>query len=168
VNTNQIIEDLLTREGEGTPPYLNKNDAGGRTSWGISERAHPEAWRPGPPTREQAAAIYRRVYIAPFFALAKIPSTDRLVAVLIDDAVMSGVSSAIKRLQFILGLEMDGIIGPKTIQALKWFGANDIIVQRYVVERAVRISRLVQQRPSDLPFLTGWITRILSFLPEVK
>jgi lysozyme family protein len=157
---DQILDGILDREGEGKPPYLVPGDAGGRTAWGISERSHPEAWQSGPPSRAQARDIYTKQYVYPFY---QIPY-EALKMALIDDAVLSGISAAIKRLQIVLGVVPDGIIGIQTIAAIQRWSPTPL-VKAYVVERAIRLTRLVQRRPSDLPFLTGWITRILSFLP---
>jgi lysozyme family protein len=106
-----IIDGILDREQQGTPPYLAPGDAGGRTSWGISERAHPEAWRYGVPTRADARAIYATQYVRPFDRLTTAGADDRLRVAVIDDAVMSGVDAATKRLQVVLGVVPDGIEG---------------------------------------------------------
>ena len=169
MNVNKILDDLLIREGPGDPAkgYLSKNDAGGRTNWGISERAHPEEWIHGPPTKERARQVFLTEYVQPFFGLASVIS-DRLIDALIDDGVMRGVDAAIKRFQWVLGVPPDGDIGPITIAAAKAYPGNgNTLLQRYVVERVIRITRLVQQRPTDLTNLTGWVDRILKFLPEV-
>lgn len=162
MTTDDIINDILEREQEGTPPYLVPGDAGGRTSWGISEVHHPEAWVNGPPTRLQAFAIYEAEYVAPFAAL---DVDDMLRATLVDDAVLSGVSAAIKRLQAVLGIDMDGVIGAVT-KRLAALQDPDILLTRYTCERVIRLTRLVQKRTSDLPFLTGWVSRALLFLPH--
>lgn len=167
MNTNKILDDLLDREGPGDPAtgYLAKNDAGGRTNWGISERAHPEEWVHGPPSKTRAREVMLKTYIIPFFPLTVV-GNDRLIEALIDDGVMSGVVSAIKRLQWVVGSDMDGVVGRKTVEAVKAQSGNRLL-QRFVVERVIRITRLVQRRPTDLINLTGWCTRILKFLPEV-
>ncbi len=156
----EIIEGILLREGPGVPPYLAKDDAGGRTSWGISERSYPQEWVNGPPSKERARAIYEKIYVEPFEDLRQIDEPLRVCC--IDDAVMSGVNAAIKRLQHVLNVPMDGKLGSMTVRAALVQGE---VLKKYVVERAVRITRLVERRPSDLTNLTGWITRILGFLP---
>lgn len=166
LDVDSIIDDILEREGAGTPPYLTANDKGSRTSWGISAKAHPDAWRPGPPTKAQARAIYQREYVKPFDALFDVTSGGVLAA-LIDDAVLSGVTTAIKRLQAVLRVTIDGVIGPQTMAAVERIPPNRL-QQRLVVNRAIRIARLVQSDVSTLSFLTGWITRVLSLLPEVE
>jgi len=163
MNTTAVLDGILEREGPGTPPYQALNDRGGRTAWGISERAHPEAWRPGPPTKAQAREILVSYYVAPFQPLRGYLQ-DELFEAVVDDAVMSGASAAMKRLQWVLGMDMDGVAGPKTIEAVK-VQNGPRLQRRYVVERAIRIARLVQHDPTQVTNLVGWITRVLSFLP---
>ncbi len=158
---DDILEGILRREGEGVPPYDDPVDRGGRTSWGISERAHPEAWDPGPPNREQARAIYTQVYVAPFDGLVGLP--DRVRTALIDDGVLSGVETAIRSLQRVLGVREDGILGPQTIGALSAW-EDDRLLLRLVQRRAHRLARIVEREPDQARFVVGWIDRALSLL----
>lgn len=170
MTAEEIIEGILEREGPGAPPYWRPGDAGGRTAFGISERAHPEAWLDGPPSRETARAIYRAVYVAPFDSLVGRVGEPLRVA-LIDDAVMSGVVTVIKRLQVVLGgltangIKIDGILGPNTREAAAKQDQS-VLLTRYTIERVIRLTRIVQRRPTDLVNLTGWVTRALLFLPH--
>ena len=81
----------------------------------------------------------------------------------IDSAVLSGPLIASKDLQRVLGVTVDGIIGPKTLAAITRDGAA-VVAQRMVVERSLRLARHVQQHPDQLVFLVGWLSRALSFL----
>lgn len=108
---DKALELVLEHEGG----YVDHpDDPGGRTIYGISERSHPDAWRAGIPTREQAAAIYRRDYWDRC-------GCDRLppaVAVIVfDAAVNQGAAWAAKTLQRVLGVAQDGVIGPVTAAA---------------------------------------------------
>ncbi len=164
MNTTQVLDGILEREGPGHPPtYLAVNDKGGRTAWGISERAHPKAWQPGPPTKAQAREILVNLYIPPFQPLRGYLE-DEIFAALLDDAVLSGVAAAMKRFQWVLGMDMDGIAGPKMIEAVR-VQNGPRLQRRYVVERAIRICRLVAADPTQTTNLVGWMTRILGFLP---
>ena len=163
MTADDLIDGVLTREGPGTPPYLDAADNGGRTAWGISERAHPEAWQPGPPTREQARVIYWTAYVQPFAAL---DVDDHIRTALVDDAVLSGVGASIRLLQQIVGTTPDGRIGPETLARV---GAQarangGRLLVRLVQGRAHRLARLVQTDPTQLRFLTGWIDRALHLL----
>ena len=112
-----------------------------------------------------ARVIYFHQYVAPFDVLAEYGVDERIRVVLIDDGVLSGVVSAIRRLQVVLGVVADGRIGTQTIAAAMNYQPSAALVTAYCVERAVRLARLVQHEPKNLPFLVGWISRALSFLP---
>ena len=63
-----------------------------------------------------------------------------------DDGVLSGVQTAIKRLQHVLGVAINGVLGVQTLSALAW-GHPTALLQRYVVERTIRLARQVQHDP---------------------
>lgn len=160
---DDVLDGVLEREGEGVPPYSDPKDSGGRTRWGISERAHPEAWKSGPPTQEMARQIYAREYVAPFDGLRDVHIDERVRVALIDDAVLSGVKTSIRSLQRVLGVEIDGWIGPETITAAIQADGQWLLI-RLVQARALRIARIVQNDSSQLKYLAGWITRCFGML----
>jgi lysozyme family protein len=153
-----IIDDLLKREGGLVD---NPADKGGRTAYGISEKANPQAWADGKVTSEEAKALYTKKYIqGPGFD--KLPD-DKLRTQLIDFGVNSGPGIAIIRLQEIIGVETDGVLGPHTVAALSKFN-SDAVNNALVIARIRMICRIVKKNPSQLAFLLGWIDRALSFL----
>lgn len=165
-----IIDDIIRREG-GDVETNDPADSGGRTKYGISERAHPEAWADGDVTRPEARAIYEKVYIlAEKFNLIKnIPLQHQVV----DFGVPHGADKATRLLQQILGVEIDGSIGPKTLEAIdkypggKLFGVEvPGIVLLNLAFRDARIiydATIVKRRPKDLKFLLGWVKRAQEF-----
>lgn len=150
-----LIGDIIKREGGYT------NDLGGRTEYGISERANPEAWADNKVTEEEARQIYTQKYlVGPGFDQI---ADEHLRSQLVDFGVNSGPSIAIKALQEILGVEVDGVLGPATIGAMKlvepaWLN-NQIMASRLRL-----FARLVSKRPSQVKFLVGWVNRALEFL----
>ena len=89
-------------------------DPGGLTNWGISQRSYPnEDIRSL--NVDRARAIYLRDYWGPAGCDA-VP--DAIKADLFDMAVNAGVKTAIKALQRAVGEVQDGVIGPRTLQAL--------------------------------------------------
>lgn len=162
MTTDELIDGILKREGENGPDYIDPNDSGGRTSWGISERAHPDAWKNGPPTRAAARAIYETLYVAPFISLRG-AVVESVRAVVIDDAVLSGRVAAVKRLQHIAGAAEDGILGMKTLNALRVMDQVQLL-HRLITDRTVFLVRLAIENPKDLKWLAGWVIRSLSFL----
>lgn len=154
------LDDLITKEIQlegGATATKVEGDKGGRTQYGISESANPEAWRDNKVTEEEARAIYMQRYvIGPGFD--KIPDA-KLQAQMVDFGVTSGPQVAIHYLQEVLGVSTDHILGPKTLQAL-----NASTNSKLVGARIQMIARIVAKNPSQLKFLVGWITRALEFL----
>jgi lysozyme family protein len=165
VTVDELLDGILEREGPGTPPYLDPADRGGRTAWGIDERSHPEAWRNGPPSSHDAKVIYAKQYVQPFAPLVDAGLNDRVRIALVDDAVLSGVVTAIRTLQQVLGVTVDGIIGPETIAALVAHqDANGWLLMELVKRRAHRLARIVERDHTQARFVVGWIDRCLSLL----
>lgn len=159
---DKIIDGVLEREG-GSKFTDDKNDPGGRTQWGISERSNPEAWKDGKVTEEEARTIYRKKYVEyPKFHL--IPDTHaKLREQLIDFGVHSGPAVAIQKVQGLVGAKADGIIGPKTLAAIRATDPRELNNQ-LVVERLRLIGRIVQRNPKQLDKLVGFINRACEFL----
>jgi lysozyme family protein len=154
MTVDQIIEGVLEREKEGTPPYFTPGDRGGRTSWGISERYHPEAWRNGPPTREMAKQIYIMEYAAPF-----IKFYDQLRTQLVDIAVLHGVSRAWR----LLNRTVHGVDTPQPMASIDAIPTR-LVNNALVAERLAFIDKLTDFHSSQKKFEEGWESRALSFL----
>lgn len=157
MTTDDLITSILVAEGK---PSANPLDAGGRTAFGIAERANPAAWLHGPPTEAEARALYAQKYVAgPGFTDLPTP----LQAQMVDFGVTSGPYIAISKLQAILRVPIDGRMGPATLGAL---ATHDLrIVNNALVAARVRmIGKLVHGKPSQVTFLAGWLDRALQFL----
>jgi lysozyme family protein len=155
---NKIIDDILRREGGAVD---HPADKGGRTNFGIAERSHPEAWADGKVTEDEARAIYLKKYVVgPGFDRVADPL---LMAHLVDFGVNSGPSIAIQKLQSILGVKVDGVLGPKTLDALSARDAREVN-NLLVGERIKMIGRIVLKDRSQLAFLNGWLNRCCEFL----
>ena len=154
-----VIDEILAREGPDTHDPI---DRGGRTSRGISERAHPEAWADGSVSEAEARAIYETKYITG-------PGFDRvpfepLRNQLIDFGVTSGPALATSKLQAILGVDIDGTLGPQTLTAIVHFEDPRRLNNLLVSSRIGMIGRLVTKSPAQMKFLNGWIARAISFM----
>jgi lysozyme family protein len=155
---SDIIDDIIVREG---PPTNDPTDAGGRTAYGISERANPEAWADNKVTEAEAREIYLRKYVRwPRFD--QITDSD-LQAQLVDFGVNSGPMIATKKLQEIVGTDQDGVIGPATLTALSIMNVA-LVNNELVKSRLKMICRIVQKNPSQIKYLLGWVNRALEFL----
>lgn len=155
-----VIDDVIAREGGGKVTN-NPIDKGGRTQYGISERSNPEAWADGKVTADEARAIYIRKYVeGPGFDKITDP---QLRNQLIDFGVNSGPAVAIQKLQAIVGVTTDGVVGPDTLAALSKLHPDDVC-NSLVAARIRMICKIVQKNPSQLQFLLGWCDRALQFL----
>jgi lysozyme family protein len=163
MTVEEIINGILDREKEQKPPYLAKGDRGGRTNWGISERAHPEVWMSGPPDRARAYRVYLNEYVKPWDWVTYEP----LKVQLIDCGVLHGQSRAVKLLQQTVGVTVDGKAGIMTRHAVN--GCVDSWTERLlnnalVAFRLKFIDELSDASKSQKINEEGWENRSLLFL----
>lgn len=109
----------------------NPNDPGGATNKGVTIGTFRAYVKPGGTvedlrniTNQQVATVYYRHYWAKVNAQALPSGIDYAV---FDFAVNSGPNRAVKYLQAVLRVEVDGRVGPKTIAAAEKADARDVI-----------------------------------------
>ena len=169
-----LIDELLEREGG----YVNHPaDRGGPTCFGITEavaRAHGYRGAMRNLPREEAAAIYRRLYwLRPRFNEVG-ERSPRLAAELFDTGANMGPAVAATFLQRALtalnrngkdysDLMPDGRIGQATLAALDAFLAargkhgETILLRALEALQGERYLRLAERRPANEAFLYGWL-----------
>jgi len=151
---NKAIDIVLHHEGG----YVNNpNDTGGETNFGISKRAYPYL-NIAELTREQAAEIYERDYWEKC-RCDYIPIGLDLCVV--DFAVNAGVSRASKVLQETVGAEPDGIIGSKTLRAVKEADVLGTIIHYHRLRQDY-----YESLDSFIHFGSGWTRRNNEILKE--
>ncbi|MBV5297859.1 MAG: glycoside hydrolase family 108 protein [Rhodoferax sp.] len=159
MNFDQAFEKLLGREGG----YSNhRADKGGQTNWGITEavaRAQCYYGSMQDLTQFQAKAIYRQCYWTPLLA-DQLPAEVRFDV--FDGAVNSGVTQSTKWLQRALGVDDDGIIGPRTLAAAALVPGG-VLKAQYNGHRLAFMASL----PNWVDFGKGWARRIAKNLVEV-
>lgn len=147
-NFDKAFELVVGVEGG----YVNDpRDPGGRTIYGITERDHPDLWRAGPPTLEQAKARYKRDYWDDVRG-DELPWP--LSLFVFDAAVNQGADAAVRVLQKTLGLVIDGKLGPKTLAAAQRASRDQQAL--YLADRALRYTGT---RNFDR-FGRGWFKRL--------
>jgi len=117
-------------------------------------------------SKEEASNILKEKYLIE-------PKIDRLPegirGFVFDFGVNAGPPKAIKRLQSLVGVTVDGHIGPETVKATKsWvndLGENEAMRQ-LVEDRNKFYRELTKNDPSKKKFLDGWLNRSLSFYDE--
>ena len=175
MDVDYLIDELIEREGG----YANHPaDKGGSTRFGITEavaRAHGYAGAMAELPRDEAAAIYRRLYwLRPRFDQVA-ERCPRVAAELFDTGANMGPAVAATFLQRALtalnrggkdyaDLVPDGRVGPVTLAALDAFleargrkGGETVLLRALEALQGERYLRLAEKRPANEAFLYGWL-----------
>lgn len=144
-----MIDRVIAHEGG----YVNDpDDPGGETKYGISKRAYPRLDIKNL-TRDAAADIYERDY----FTAAKLYMLpDPLAYCVLDFGVNAGTSRAVKVLQRVLGVSVDGVVGKGTAAAVNAVSDPYALVASYQKARAEYYVSLNKSR-----YLQGWLNRTI-------
>ena len=128
VDFEKSVEFTLKMEG-GSSVENDPNDPGGKTKYGISQKAFPNL-NIDTLTLEEAKEIYRKNY----WQACRCDELPFEFAVCVfDTAVNQGVNKAKRLLQIALGVTVDGVIGDKTIAAA--FKAGPTLVRKFLAYR---------------------------------
>ncbi len=180
----RLLDELIDREGG----YVNHpDDRGGPTCFGITEavaRAHGYRGAMAQLPRDEAAAIYRRLYwLRPKFDQVA-ARTPRVAAELFDTGVNMGPAVAATFLQRALtalnrsgkdftDLVPDGRVGPRTLAALDGFleargrrGGETVLLRALEALQGERYLRLAERRPANEAFLYGWLANRIGTINE--
>lgn len=153
---NESIRLVLQHEGG----YVNHpEDKGGPTNKGITLATFKRFIKPSGTiedlknlTTSQATIVYKQQYWD-VCQCSELPNgIDHAV---FDFAVNSGTMRARKFLQSVVGVEADGRIGPKTIQAAK--SLNTVHVINALCDERLQY---LERRPNAKTFLKGWTSRV--------
>lgn len=152
---DKAFEKLICHEGG----YANdRRDNGGETRYGISKKAYPGEDIKNL-TLDRAKEIYRRDYWGPAGCDAV---QDGAKFTVFDIAVNSGVRQCVKFLQKATGETADGILGPRTLQAIQSMPAARLAARM----EGQRLALFADH--SDFPaFGRGWARRAAANLKEL-
>jgi lysozyme family protein len=152
------VELVLSHEGGYSQ---DPDDAGGETNFGISKRSYPlvDVARL---TRAQAIDIYFRDWWEKY-GYESIGNFE-IAASVFDFAINAGQSTSVKRLQIALNLwnhslELDGVLGPKTIRATNSATTfeHEPLLMAFSHFRAVYYESLAKPK-----YIKGWLRRSFS------
>ena len=79
----------------------------------------------------------------------------------VDWAWASGVRTAIKEVQSLVGVSVDGIVGPKTLSAINGMPPRHLF-EKIKSARLQFVLAIVRRSPSQKVFINGWKNRINS------
>lgn len=150
LSTNQIdgiLDRLIKREGG----YVHHpRDPGGETKYGISKRSYPQEDIKNL-TKARAKQIYKDDYLLRHNIL--LINDAHVAEVLLDWIVNSGPSPAIKCVQRLLQITVDGKCGKQTIEAINNSAG---LAQLLLRERLIFMCRITKH-----PFIVGWVKRLV-------
>lgn len=153
---DQAFETVIGHEGG----YVDHpSDPGGRTKYGISQRAYPNEDIPNL-TLARAKEIYKRDY---WDKVRGDELPDAIALQVFDAAVNQGVRSAIRMLQGAVGVNVDGVYGPVTHAAV-WRTNPVLLAIRFNASRLEFLTTL----PHWAQFGRGWARRVAHNLREIS
>ena len=152
---------VMRKENDGQPYHLTQGDPGGATSWGVTfatwitwQRLHRE-----PATLEafkvQTQTDMYPIYRALYWNANRCGNMGPFGISVFDVSVMSGPARGAKILQTLLGVEVDGQIGPLTIAAFNQVPDQLQLNKDYYDARIV----FYQSLKGVSQFLHGWTRR---------
>lgn len=155
---NSALKMVLELEGG----YVNNpKDPGGATNYGVTQSvamAHGYSGDMKTIPMAVVEAIYRKSYWDPIRA-DEIP--DQVRYAMFDAAVNSGVVQSVKWLQRVVGVNDDGVIGQKTMDAVKNTDSNRLL--RGLISR--RLEFLTGLKTWST-FGAGWTRRVCKILNQ--
>ena len=91
---------------------------------------------------------------------------NQAIANILVDWVWASGAYGIKIPQQILGVTIDGIVGPKTIAAVNAYDPKTLF-DKIMIERIAFIDRICTSRPANKKFKKGWLNRLsaITFAP---
>lgn len=163
-NIKSFLTKILKLEGG----YVNHpNDKGGCTNKGITLSVFKYYYGSDKTckdlkniTDEQVENIYLQGFWNPCWG-DKI-QCPRVANLIVDWAVNSGVKTAIKGVQKIVGTTVDGIMGNITLKAINSYPSKDLFDEIKKV-RSNFYNEIVENNSSQKVFLKGWLNRLKAY-----
>lgn len=151
-----IFERLMLHEGG----YVNHpNDPGGETMYGVTKRV-AQAHGYWGDMRKLPKSLAKQITEKSYYNAVKGDQLDRLIAWQLTDAAYNhGPKQAVKFLQRAVGASADGLIGPRTLEAVAAMDKNDVVL----LFNAERIDFYTGLR-GWISFGKGWARRVANNL----
>jgi len=143
-----IFPHLIKDEGG----YVDDpDDFGGRTKYGISQRAYPDEDIKNL-TLDRARALYQKDY----WQRGRCEELPREIRyIYFDTCVNMGIRTAVKLLQRAAGISDDGVFGKMTLKA-----SENVTLKRYAEERLLQYNSIIKSNPKLEKYRKGWTNRV--------
>ena len=166
VKPNESLEDAYkraTKKGFTNDP----NDTGGATMIGVTIGTYRsycryKGWKTPSVNdlKNMPYKVWRDIVYTMYWNKWKADTiSDQSVANMVVDWVWHSGAATIKKVQAILGVTADGIVGPKTVDALN---KDKDIKNKVYQSRKAYFDAIVKKNPSQKKWLKGWMNRLNS------
>ena len=158
----KIFDYLLKVEGGYSD---DKNDRGGKTTWGITEEEARDFGYKGD-MQDLTIDFAKNIYLKKYYLGNKLDKivNDRVALSICDWSVNSG-KNGIKNAQIAINqltnanLDVDGIIGNKTLEAINSVDSEKFLQVYHNLQRIYYRSKVETDKTQE-DFLTGWLNRV--------
>ena len=164
-----LFERVMNFTAKWEGGFVNhESDRGGATNLGVTQATY-DSYRTGGGletqdvkliTGEEAYDIYKQNY---WEAVRGDELPERVALAVFDTAVNSGPTRAVKMLQNAVGVDVDGKLGPQTLDAV--YNADPAeVFDAYSQARSEFYDNIVKNDSSQDVFLTGWKNRVADMI----
>lgn len=145
-----------------------EGDRGGQTCAGIARRRNPKwaGWARidagEPPTTSAMKHLIARFYRVEFWDLLNCDrmADDKVAGLVFSCGVNCGQATTARMVQRVVEAEVDGVLGPKTLEAVN--GCNTAyFIGLFTMARVARYTAIVERDPGQRKFFYGWIRRAM-------
>lgn len=170
---SKAFQLMIAHEGG----YVNDpDDPGGETYRGIARKIHSKwnGWttvdmlkrQSGFPAnldkdtglQEDISDFYRITFWDPM--KGDQISSQEVASSIFDFGVNAGLSTSASLAQLVVGAKADGVIGPKSVEAINGFDSEHFLAA-FTVAKIARYVNIVKKRPSSRKYFYGWVVRAL-------
>jgi lysozyme family protein len=157
----KLIPFILKWEGG----YVNDPlDKGGATNKGITIGTYRHFYGKDKGIEDlktMSQAQWEKIFMAGYWQPFKAThiKSQGIANICVDWAWASGATTAIRNVQKVLGVTIDGIVGDETLTAINRADSKELF-ERIKTARIDFVEAIVKRTPSQKRFIKGWINRI--------
>lgn len=164
-NVSKLVPHILKWEGGWSN---DPADAGGPTMKGVTLAVYT-AYRAKKGKKTPTQRDLRNISQEEWIDILKTMYWDRWkadqinsqsIANLVVDWLWTSGTYGIKFPQRVLGLKDDGIVGPKTLQAINNYPDQEALFNKLWLRRKEHFTAIANSRPANKKFLNGWLNRL--------
>lgn len=163
------FEKMITNEG-GYKLINVPGDTGGQTYAGIARNFHSnwKGWAyidsnnlSNPQLKESVRSFYKSNFWNP--VKGDSITSQKVAETIFDFAVNTGVAISARLAQGIIGADIDGKIGTKTLAKLNTYDEEKFLL-KFAIAKVSRYAQICNKNKTQSKFLLGWINRTLNDL----